>query len=374
MVVRRLTIQSVRNFQTGSWDLAPITVIHGRNGAGKTTLVEALALLSTGESFRASKIEEVIQLGQELGRVTAEIEHADNPDVENQAEVETLELLLTRGLVQGRRTQSRLYSVNGIRRRKRDFLDHLATVVFRPEDMRLIEGSPARRRTFMDTALAGLDAQYAQALNTYDKTLKTRNRLLQLVQTGQQPRTTLSYWNQALVKHGELLQHHRLVFLEFLRSIGFALSLSVTYQPSVISEARAAEYLEREIAAGHTLIGPHKDDFVVTFPGKLVGLSGAAGEEPQPISAYGSRGQQRLAVLWLKLGELQFVQQKLAQPPVLLLDDVLSELDHHSRAIVFEWLPKYQSILTTADHELLGEIRHRLPGAKEIELAAESEI
>jgi DNA replication and repair protein RecF len=104
---------------------------------------------------------------------------------------------------------------------------------------------------------------------------------------------------------------------------------------------------------------------VVTFPASQVGVEGEAGTELLPILAYGSRGQQRLAVLWLKLGELQFAEKKLAQPPVLLLDDLLSELDDQSRKVVFAWLPKYQSILTTADLDILPEIHKLVPAIKE---------
>jgi len=357
MQIRKLTIQQIRNFSAQTWEFGPITVIAGKNGAGKTTLLESLALLSTAESFRAGKIEEVIKLGADLGRI--------NGVIERDGEVESLELLLTRGLVQGKRTQSRLYSVNGIRRRKIDFMGKLATVVFRPEDMRLIEGSPSRRRGFMDIALSGLDFSYHHALNSYEKTLKTRNRLLQLIRDGRQPLTTLTYWDQALVKHGEVLQLKRRDFLSFLRQIGFTLDLGVTYEPSLINSDRLAGYQAKEIAAGHSLIGPHKDDFVVTFPANQVGVVGEAGAELLPILAYGSRGQQRLAVLWLKLGELQFAERKLAQPPLLLLDDLLSELDQKSRQVVFDWLPKYQSILTTADLDLLPEIHQLVPNIVE---------
>jgi DNA replication and repair protein RecF len=155
----------------------------------------------------------------------------------------------------------------------------------------------------MDIALSGLDFSYHYALVNYEKALKTRNRLLQLIQESRQPKTTLSYWDQALVKHGETLQLKRRDFLAFLRQIGFALSLSVTYEPSLISAKLVEEHQAKEIMVGHTLIGPHKDDFVVTFPASQVGVSGEAGADLLPILAYGSRGQQRLAVLWLKLGE-----------------------------------------------------------------------
>lgn len=371
MQVRRLSLHQFRNFAAQTWELGRVTVFAGLNGAGKTSVLEALGLLATTSSFRAGKIEEAIQLGQELGRIQAEIEH--------DGEVLSLELLLTRGLVQGKKTQSRLYSVNGARRRKTDFLGNLSAVVFRPEDMRLIEGSPARRREFLDQALVQLDFAYEHALTQYEKALRTRNRLLQLIQEGKQPRTTLAYWTEAVVKHGSTLQLRRRDFLAFLNQIGFALELQVSYEPSVISAERSAAYLEKELIVGHSLIGPHKDDFIVTFPAKLLHLQASTSllpsaddvvtpDERLPISAYGSRGQQRLAVLWLKLGELLFAEKKLSNPPVLLLDDLLSELDEQSRVIVLAWLKKYQTILTTADLAVLPDIRNYFPDVVEYRL------
>lgn len=371
MHVRRLSLHQFRNFAAQTWELGAVTVFAGLNGAGKTSVLEALGLLATASSFRAGKIEEAIQLGQELGRVQAEIER--------DGEVLSLELLLTRGLVQGKKTQSRLYSVNGARRRKADFLGNLTAVVFRPEDMRLIEGSPSRRREYLDLALLQLDFAYEHALTQYEKALRTRNRLLQLIQEGRQPRTTLTYWTEAIVKHGTTLQLKRRDFLAFLNQIGFALELNVSYEPSLISAERSAEYLEKELIVGHSLIGPHKDDFTVTFPAKLLHLQANTSLLPSvddavspdqrlAISAYGSRGQQRLAVLWLKLGELLFAEQKLSNPPVLLLDDLLSELDEQSRVIVLAWLKKYQTILTTADLAVLPDIKRYYPDAVEYRL------
>ncbi|HCC84185.1 MAG TPA: hypothetical protein DEP87_00660 [Candidatus Pacebacteria bacterium] len=360
MQIRRLSVHQVRNFSAKSWQFGRVTVIVGANGSGKTTLLEAVALLGTAQSFRAGKIAEVIRLGQELGRISGEIE--------TDGEVLSLELLLTRGLVQGQRTQSRLFSVNGVRRRKADFLGNLAVVVFRPEDLRLIEGSPARRREYLDLALSGVDFSYAEALTQYEKALKTRNRLLQLIQEGRQPQTTLTYWNQLLWKHGEVIQLKRRDFLAFLNQIGFALELGVRYEPSIISEQHLNDHLEKEILVGHSLIGPHKDDFVVHFPGSQMHLTGELATEALALSAYGSRGQQRLAVLWLKLGELLFAETKLAQAPVLLLDDVMSELDSQSRAVVLGWLKKYQSVLTTAEAEILPEIKTQVPDLVEYRL------
>lgn len=358
MLLKSLVLSQVRNFSDWHTKVGQTVVICGQNGIGKTTIIEAMYLLATGSSFRADKIEEVIHLGQELARVKGEVETTDGERI-------TLELLITRGIVQGKRTQSRLYSVNGIRRRKQDFVGQLAAVVFRPEDMRLIEGSPSRRRSFLDAALTVTDPAYARALAAYEKTLRSRNRLLQQIAEGRQSKNSLSFWNLSLVQHGEYLQKKRSEFLHYLQTIGFRFTLQVTYIPSLISEARVAEYLDRELIVGHSLIGPHKDDFSVVFPGSLLDETSTDWLE---IAKYGSRGQQRLAVLWLKLGELEYVRHKLGVQPMLLLDDILSELDHESRAIVFELLETYQTVITTADDETLSEIREKLPNSELIQL------
>lgn len=353
MLLQSLTLNQFRNLPTWQHAFAKTTIVHGQNGAGKTSILEALMLVSSGNSFRANKIEEVISLGQELARVQVTLADGDDDSTK-------LEMMITRGEVQGRRTQSRLYTVNGVRRRKRDFVGQLAAVVFRPEDMRLIEGSPSRRRAFLDTALCVIDWQYAQSLSVYEKTLKQRNRLLSQIAERKQTRTGLTFWNTSLVKHGEYLQQKRQEFLSFLQSIGFRFTLRVKYLPSLISEERLAQYIDKEVVVGHSLIGPHKDDFEVQFPGERlqVGL-----EDWLNIALYGSRGQQRLAVLWLKLGELEFVRTRLQQQPLLLLDDILSELDSESRSIVLELLQTYQTIVTTADGESLRELAAQLPDA-----------
>ncbi len=353
MQLRTLVLNQFRNLPTWQHEFSHTTILHGLNGAGKTSVLEALMLVSQGTSFRANKIEEVIRLGQELARIQAVI-------LDDESDATTLELLVTRGEVQGKRTQSRLYAVNGIRRRKKDFIGQLAAVVFRPEDMRLIEGSPSRRRNFLDMALSMVDWQYAQALSVYDKTLKHRNRLLTQIAERKQSKSSLTFWNTSLVKHGEYLQLRRQELINFLQTIGFRFTLRVQYLPSLISEERLAEYIDREIMVGHSLIGPHKDDFMVQFPGEKlqVGL-----EDWLNIALYGSRGQQRLAVLWLKLGELEFVRARLQQQPLLLLDDILSELDTESRSIVLELLQTYQTVVTTADGESLRELTKQLPQA-----------
>ena len=322
------------------------TVITGLNASGKTSIIEAIQLLATGESFRAQKIDEMVAFGVEYGRVKGKLRTSDDEEKE-------LEVLLTRGVVQGKKTPFRIFSVNGVRRQKRGAVGFLKTVVFRPEDMRLVEGSPARRRDFLNTPLSLLFSDYAAALQAYEQTLKRRNKLLETVRDHQQPRSVLTFWNQALIKHGSILQTERAEFFEFCKTVAFPYTFSAQYQPSVISQARQDEYLEREIIVGHSLIGPHKDDFTIQFADTRTGTVIDA-------AIYGSRGQQRLAVLWLKTAELSYIEHHTNELPVLLLDDIMSELDAESQGLVYQLLGTQQSIVTTIDPAVAATVSERL--------------
>lgn len=358
MYLRSLNLENIRRHASFSLNFgAQTTVILGDNAMGKTTVAEAIQFVSTGESFRANTIDEAIMFEHELGRIKAVVEDAD--------EETGLEIILTKGVVQGKKTQKRLFSVNGVRRRKKDFIGKLKSVIFKPEDMRLVEGSPSRRRSFIDSPLSLISAEYAHSLDTYEQTLIRRNKLLQQVQAGEQPRTVLHFWNNSLVKHGEILQRERTNMLGTFILLEFPVLFSVVYKPSIISEERQQEYLDREIASGRTLIGPHKDDFEVILHQWRSSAIKDTAEEEFSVAVYGSRGQQRLAVLWLKLCELQFIEQKHAEKPLLVLDDILSELDEESKTVVTNLLKNYQTILTTTQEIDIDLIKKLVP---EIEL------
>lgn len=352
MLIKSLALQNFRNFTLQNFQFEKTNLIFGVNGIGKTSIVEAIYLLASADSFRAGKVEEMIRLETDLGRVQGLID-LEGIDQEQGEELK-LEVMLTRGLVQGKRTQYRLFAVNDIRRRKKDFLAFFKAVVFRPEDLRLVEGSPSRRRNFLDNALSMVSGEYNSALAKYEQTLKRRNRLLQKVSEGNEGQEALNFWNINLVRYGEFLQSKRASLIDFIREVVFPFELNIDYLPSLISEKRLLEHLDKEIFLGHSLIGPHKDDFLLKFSEVDKGI------EDLSLLAYGSRGQQRLGVLWLKIAELQFLTDKIGYQPVLLLDDILSELDIHSKDMVLELLSNYQTILTTADADVLADLKNRI--------------
>ena len=345
MKLKQLTLTSFRNYKSKALNFdKKTTILVGPNAIGKTSIIEAIHLLASGDSFRATKIEQMVEFDQEFGRVRGKIQtNGDEID---------LEVMLTQGEVQGRKTQRRIFSINDTRRAKRKFVGQLLTVVFRPEDMRLVEGSKRRRRDFMDVPLILIDSEYLRSLNTYSKALIRRNRLLSQIREGEMPRSALTFWTLTVLKHGQIIQEKRQEFLEFFKSVDFPVPFSVEYDSSAMTEERMKKYAEREIAAGHTLIGPHKDDLIV----KLAVETEKTGEEKRDIALYGSRGQQRMGVLWLKTCELAFLEHETQEKPVLLLDDVLSELDDNHQNLVLDLLDGNQTIITTASNETAQEI------------------
>lgn len=351
-IIRKIALQNFRNSSLDVFDFkSGANLVIGPNAAGKTSLIEAIHLLSTGDSFRANKIDEMVHFDQELARVKAKVGDDEIP-----------EILLNRGQVGGRRTKKRHFILNGAKKRKKDFVGQFYSVVFRPEDMRLVEGSKSRRRRFMDESLSILDWRYARSLKMYEEASFKRNKLLWQIREGLVPKTTLKYWNLTVVKHGAHLQEKRRQFLDFFAKISFPLKFVVEYQPSVISQERIDQYQSQAIAVGRSLIGPHKDNFIVELN------KDEKRDANFDIAIYGSRGQQRMAVLWLKICQLEYIEVKSEQKALLLLDDILSELDSAMKEKVFGLLGGRQSIITSADFGAVAEIKKYLKKINLIEL------
>lgn len=356
MYLSSLDLQNFRNYSKRTFHfIQGTTLIVGDNASGKTNILEAIHLLSTAKSFRAQRIEEMILYDAPLARVSGNV----SSDLEGEG-VERgehlLEILLTRGEVQGRRVAKRRYSVDGAPKRYLDFVGRLAAVLFRPEDLQLILGSPQMRRAYLDDVLALVDREYRRSLVSYEKALARRNRLLDAIREIGVSRTQLAFWDQLLVKHGQMLTQKRRTFVDAINRFDLEIdSFQVIYDSSDISPARLEQYAQQEVAVGYTLVGPHKDDFQI-----VTSDTGQVTRTSRNLALYGSRGEQRLAVLWLKLAELSFVTGTIGERPLLLLDVILSELDHEHRRLVLKILPHQQTILTTTDFHLVGSTKGML--------------
>jgi DNA replication and repair protein RecF len=361
--LRRLALEHFRNYARLDLELdAGRTLILGENAQGKTNLLEAIAVFATGRSERVEGDAdfigwEVREDPQPYARVTADVARAGG-DV-------GLDLTVVgRRGVHGNLTASKRFKVNGVPRRASDAVGTLTAVLFTTDDMDLVKGAPSGRRRFLDVMLGQVDRDYRRSLQRYGKLLTQRNALLKRVQAGQARPDELPYWDGELAGDGAVLVAGRSRALAELapeaeaahaRLSGGREALAVTYEPRFaeglgparLAKAEAADIATalldrlqathaRDVAAGVTLVGPHRDDFGMTLGG-------------EPAAAFASRGQQRSAALALRLAEARLIVSRTGEQPVLLLDDVLSELDEGRRASVLASVEADQLFITSPD-------------------------
>jgi DNA replication and repair protein RecF len=324
MVIQKIRLQNFRNFSSKNIVFSDkITVIVGPNASGKTNILESLNLLSTGKSFKAKLEVEMIKYGEDLARV----------------KTEGIEAMITKG--DNGWPKKRLL-INGVPKRLIDFAGIFKVVLFGPWDMDLVTESPSVRRKFLDNVLSQIDREYRRSIISYEKGLRQRNRLLFRIREEGTSRNQLLFWNQLLIKNGNYITQKREEFIEFVNSCPSLndQKFNLEYDRSVISEGRLEQYKNEEVSAATTLVGPHRDDLIFF-------------EKQRNLSSYGSRGEQRMGVLWLKMAELSYIEQKSGERPTLLLDDIFSELDHEHRDVVMGLATKQQTIITTADEHFV---------------------
>lgn len=337
-MINSINLQNFRNFKKKVIDFSEkLTVIVGPNASGKTNILESLYLLSSGKSFKAQIEEEMIGYTAEIARISGKMIGLD------------LEAILTRD-VDGWPKKRLL--VNSVPKRLIDFAGNFKVVLFGPWDLDLVTESPSLRRRFLDSTLSQVDREYRRAILSYDKGLRQRNRLLFRIREEGISRGQLLFWNQLLIKNGDYISGRREELINFINSKKDInnTKFEISYDKSSISEGRLKQYVEEEIAAGTTLVGPHRDDFLFRIQVNK--------KETRDLATYGSRGEQRMGILWLKLRELAFVEDKTNENPTLLLDDIFSELDHPHRDVVFSVVGNQQTIITTADEHFIKSFKN----------------
>lgn len=341
MILSRLSLEHFRNYTKQDIAFSPgITCIVGPNAIGKTNVLEAIYLLAIGRSFRAEETQDLVMLGNEMGRVKGIIGET------------SLELLLTTGTVETLKTPGKKYYVNGISRRLMDFAGNIRVVLFWPEDVDLITSSPSSRRKYLDSVLIQIDREYRRSLLSYERGLRQRNKILEQLQEGLSSRSQLLFWNQLLIKAGNYISEARQTYINYVNAhVLPGMDYHITYDSSAISEARLDQYKEEEVGAGTTLVGPHRDDMSFEKRSEKGTLL--------DVRKFGSRGEQRIGVLWLKLAELSYIEEHVGDRPLLLLDDIFSELDPAHRKIIFDLVGKQQTIITSADTIVIDQLESK---------------
>ena len=344
MRILRAKLKSFRNYAGCEFEpCAGVNVLLGNNGQGKTNLLEALYLCCTGRSHRTRQDKELIGWGADFASVQVQAERSDGSH--------EVEVILPAGGKRKIKIAGREAARSG------ELMGHITGVLFSPEDLRTVKDGPAERRRMIDMTLAQLRPAYYYALQRYNRALKQRNEVLRAAAASPSLVSTLDMWDEQLAAAGSEIMRHRRAYIERLsetaeetyREIaGGREQMQVRYQPSVtmgddVQSNMDALFAAREMDVRRltTSVGVHRDEVLLTIEGR-------------EVRSFGSQGQQRTAALSLRLSELSVMKDELGEWPVLMLDDVMSELDPSRRRQLIGRLKGIQTIVTCTDVEDLA--------------------
>lgn len=358
MIIESLELKNYRNYRELSLSFDPGTnLLYGDNAQGKTNILEALYYCASAKSHRGSKDKEIIRFGEEEAHVKLLLRKRDVPY--------RIDMHLKMNSAKG-------IAVNGLPiRRASELFGILNAVLFSPEDLNIIKNGPADRRRFMDLELCQLDRSYVHALVSYNRALVQRNRLLKDISFQPELRETLDLWDAQLVNYGSQLIRARRDFLMRLNPVigpihsgltGGKEEISVIYDSNTDEQEFGSSLTrarESDLRQKITSVGPHRDD--IGFFVKRTDAEDQSAAVPRDLRGmdlrrFGSQGQQRTAALSLKLSEIGLMEQATGESPVLLLDDVLSELDTDRQKQLLKTISRIQTVITSTGMEnLLGK-------------------
>ncbi len=363
MYLERICLRNFRNYKECDITLhSPVTLVVGKNAMGKTSLLESLYFLCTGESHRANSAVELIRHTSEGFAVIGYFRSDERPDT-----------LIRLDAVKPRQGAFRLKTDGVLQRRRSDWIGKFNVVIFSPESLEIVKGSPTFRRRWLDLLLSQLNREYLEELTRYRDILQHRNALLKRISIGKGTVGEISVWDGLLLESGVALIGARHTALARLSVVVERTHLSLTgereqllldYVPGLTAPEmelsditnlsdyfrNALEQARRdELRRGVTLVGPHRDDFVLTLE-TMNGLRETA-------RTYASQGQCRTIALALKLAELEFIREDTGVAPLFLLDDVLSELDVKRREYLLAYLQDVsaQTVITATDKDVMGD-------------------
>ena len=329
----------IRNFEDFSIDFSGnMTVLTGKNGTGKTNIIESIYFASVGKSFRTSNDEELIRLNKEEGTILL--------DFSVRGVTHEIKIKLSRN-------KGKKILINETATKKRELMGMFRTVLFTPDDLQLIKGAPQNRRRFIDLEISQVSPRYYEEILRYGRAVQQRNAAFKEARFHGFT-ADVDVWDMQIAKGASYIVKKRMETIGKINEIVSSMeslltdekeSILIKYRKSGNQEERYLEKLalsrEEDSRFCHTSIGPHRDDLIFLMNGN-------------DISSYGSQGQQRTSILSVKLAELEFVKKETGEYPLLLLDDVGSELDKERRDALFSYLieKEIQTIITTADESL----------------------
>ncbi|NLK77891.1 MAG: DNA replication/repair protein RecF [Clostridiales bacterium] len=332
MILKSVALSHFRNYDDLYMEFDKGTnILYGDNAQGKTNVLESIYVSGTTKSHKGSKDRELIQFGQEESHIRTVVEKGG------------LDYQIDMHL---KKNKSKGIAINRIPIKKASELFGILNIVFfSPEDLNIIKNGPSERRRFLDVELCQLDKIYLYNLTKYNKILNQRNRLLKDINFKPELLDTLAVWDMQLVEYGKKIIQTRKEFVEELNAIVYDIhkkisgnkeELVLKYEPDVIAEnmeAQLEKCKEKDLRFGQTSVGPHRDG--LCFMIKEI-----------DVRKYGSQGQQRSCALSLKLSEIELVKKSIKETPILILDDVLSELDSNRQNFLLNSIHDIQTIIT----------------------------
>ena len=335
MLLKQMILKNFRDFKEEKFTFNPfLTIIIGENARGKTNLLESIYLIFHGEGFRESREDELIKFKQSNSEVQGIFGSGD----EN-----FLFQIMMKRTVGG---VDKIFSLNKAKKKYFQYQKETAkTVLFSPEQIEIMIGPPEKRRRYFDNLFGSFDLVYKKKLLNYENALRKRNKILGSYKNEEDLREELTFWNTYLEEHAYYLTQKRQNYVDFLnihKRID-SKEFSIEYLKNEFNQKRLEENFELEKRYRKTVIGPQKDDFQIS----------QKNESLRNLHHYGSRSEQRLAVFWLKFNEIKFFEGMFKSKPLLLLDDIFSELDVKNKKLVIDLVRKYQTIVTTTEVELL---------------------
>jgi DNA replication and repair protein RecF len=335
MRITHLTVDNFRNHTHTTLQLdAGVNVLVGPNAQGKTNLLEAIYLACVGRGWRTTRDSEMVQFGQE--RALVQVSAVKN--------FGTVEIAIQLGL-----GLKKSIAINRVPIAKvAELMGQINCIFFSPDELKLVKETPADRRRFMNIDLSQIDKTYFYALARYNKILQQRNAYLK---TNNNPRE-LSIWDEQLITQGKIIIAKRQAFIQKLTPYVVAKhqeltggneTITLTYETCTDLAQELSAARERDLRLHTTTVGPHRDDIAIAING-------------QDVRIYGSQGQQRTAALSIKLAELDLFTAITGERPILLLDDVFSELDSNRQARLLKAITNTQAVITATDAPAIGKI------------------
>ncbi len=336
MLLDTLVLQHFRLFEQITYSFHPrLTIIIGENTHGKTSMLEGVYTILFGEGFRETKEEELIEWDQERCNLAASFVTPAEDRFEFQ-------IMMRRN---GDKVE-KVYSVDKTKKTHYSYLQfQTRAVLFTPDNIEIITGSPSGRRHYFDKLLSAVDIEYKKKLSNYENAIRRRNKVLETYRNEVQLMEELQFWNEYLIENGNYVTAKREEYVKYLNNHKELddKEFSIVYVKNEITQERLKERFDLEKRMRKTSIGPQKDDYELYLQSDV----------SKNVQLYGSRSEQRLAMFWLKLNEIVAIEERIGKKPLLLLDDVFSELDTANKKRVMGLIDKYQTILTTTEEELL---------------------